>query len=104
MRLQLSPMAAVDIEWIHEYTATEWGEGQAKKYVHAIWDALEGLQEAPERWRLRPDIYPGARVRDCGSHLIIYRIRNDAVQISRVLHKAMNLKAHIPRTFMGDEY
>ena len=41
MRLRLSKLAIEDITLIHDYTVGEWGEEQAVKYVHALWDALE---------------------------------------------------------------
>jgi toxin ParE1/3/4 len=103
MRLRFSKLALDDIALIHDYTVGEWGEEQALKYVGALWDALGEIATAPDRWRLRPDIYPGSRTRVCGSHLIIYRTRDGKVEISRILHGAMNLRAHVPRDFMGDE-
>lgn len=103
MRLRFSKLALDDIALIHDYTVGEWGEAQAVKYVGALWDALEEIAADPERWRLRPDIYQGSRARVCGSHLIIYRTRDGRVEISRILHGAMNLREQMPRDFMGDE-
>lgn len=103
MRLILSKLAIEDIATIDDYTVAKWGVEQAVRYVHALWDALEEIQEAPTRWRPRPDIHPDCRVRICGRHLVIYRIRDDAVEISRILHGAMTVEQHVPRSFMGDE-
>ena len=103
MQLRLSKLAIGDITLIHDYTVGEWGEEQAVKYVHALWDALEEVAAAPERWRLRPDIFDGCRARVCASHLIIYRVREGTVEIGRILHGAMNLRDHVPRDFFGDE-
>ena len=103
MRLRLSRLAIEDIMLIHDYTVGEWGEEQAVKYVHALWDALEEVAATPERWRLRPDIYEGCRARVCASHLIIYRVHEGSVQIGRILHGAMNLREHMPQDFFGDE-
>ena len=57
MRLRFSKLALDDIALIHDYTVGEWGEEQAVKYVGSLWDALEEIAAAPERCRLRPDIY-----------------------------------------------
>ena len=103
MRLRFSRRALDDLTLIHDYSVGEWGETQAVKYVSALWDALEEIAVAPERWRLRPDIYPGCRARVCGSHLIIYRVREEKSEIGRILHGAMNLREHVPRDFMGEE-
>ncbi len=103
MRLRLSKLALDDLTLIHDYTLGEWGEEQAVKYVHTLWGALEEIASSPERWRLRPDIYPDCRARVSGRHLIIYRARDGQVEISRILHGAMNLRDHVPPGFMGDE-
>ena len=102
MRLRFSRLALDDIALIHDATVNEWGGEQAVKYVGALWDALEEISAAPERWRPRPDIYHGCRARVCGRHLIIYRTRDSRVEISRILHGAMNLPEHVPQDFMGE--
>lgn len=101
MRLRLSKLALEDIKNIHDYTVVEWGEEQALKYISLIWNTLEQIQCAPDRWRLRPDIYPGCRACVCGRHLIIYRVRDGVAEISRILHGAMNLREHMPPDFIG---
>ena len=103
MRLQISKLALGDLAAIYDHTLAEWGEAQAIKYVNSLWDAMEEIQRAPERRRLRNDIYPGSRARGCGRHLIIYRSRKGEIQVSRVLHRAMDLKRHVPPSFMGEE-
>ena len=102
MRLKLSTLALEDLSLIHDYTLAEWGEAQTVRYVNALWDALEVISTTPCRWRLRPEIYPECRARSCGSHLIIYRVRTGCVEISRILHGAMNLREKVPENFMGE--
>jgi len=65
-----------------------------------LWDALEEIQIDPTRWRLRPDIHKEARVRVCGRHLIIYRIHNERVEVSRLLHGARKLPENLPPSFI----
>ena len=103
MKFRLSKLAQEDIAHIYDYTLAEWGEEQAVQYISALLDVLEEIKAAPDQWRLRPDIYPGSRIRVCGRHLIIYRVRNRIVEFSRILHGAMNLDDHIPPNFMGTE-
>jgi toxin ParE1/3/4 len=102
MRLHLSRLALQDLAAIYDFTVGAWGKDQATKYVSQLWDSLEEIREAPERWRLRPDIYPNCRARACERHLIIYRSHGGAVQISRILHGAMNIQEHIPPLFMPE--
>ncbi len=101
MRLILSSLALEDIALIHDYTVDEWGLEQALKYVNALWDALEEIAETPNRWRVRDDIYKGSRARVCGSHLVIYREREGSLEVSRILHGAMNIRDNVPANFMG---
>ena len=103
MRVRLSKLALEDIALIDDFTVEKWGVEQAVKYINAIWDALEEIQQTPDRWRPRPDIHPDCRARVCGRHLIIYRVRNGLVEISRILHGAMNLSDHVPSNFMGED-
>jgi toxin ParE1/3/4 len=101
MSLRLSRLAMEDIAQIHDYTVRKWGDQQALKYMHRLWDALEEIAAPPERWRERPRIYPGCRARVSGSHLIIYRVRDGLVEVSRILHGAMDASSHVPPGFMG---
>lgn len=103
MHVRLSKLNLEDIALIDDFTVAKWGVEQAVKYINAIWDALEEIQRAPDRWRLRRDIHPDCRARVCGRHLIIYRVRNGVVEISRILHGAMNLSDHIPPNFMNED-
>ena len=102
MRLKLSKLALEDIESIYDYTVAEWGNEQADRYVGALWDAMLAIEKEPERWRLRRDIHPGCRTCLSGRHLIIYRIGVGGIEISRILHGAMNLRDHIPPGFFKE--
>ncbi len=103
MSFRLSKLAQEDIALIHDHTIAEWGERQASKYVSALLDALDEINQAPDRWRVRDDIYPGCRARVCGRHLIIYRVRDGIVEFSRILHGAMSLGDHVPDNFMAED-
>lgn len=102
MRFRLSKLAQEDIGLIDDYTVSLWGIEQADRYIAGLLDALEEIQLAPERWRLREDIHPGSRLRVYQRHLILYRIRNGTVEVGRILHGAMNLSDHVPEDFMGE--
>lgn len=101
MSLRLSQLALEDIALIHDYTLQKWGEQQAVTYMHDLWNALEEIKVTPDRWREPPQIHPGCRARVCGSHLIIYRVRAGVVEISLILHGAMDPRRHVPPDFMG---
>ncbi len=102
MRLRLSKLALLDLEDIHEYTWDQWGEEQAARYSALIADALETIAREPERWSLRNDIYPGFQVCLSGKLAILYRSHGGQVEVSRVLHGAMDLARHVPSNFISE--
>ena len=53
MRLRISKLAYSDLDSIYAQTISRWGQEQADLYLHALWDALEKVAAAPERWRPR---------------------------------------------------
>jgi plasmid stabilization system protein ParE len=80
MHLRFSKLALDDLTLIHDYTVGEWGEDQAVKYVNALWDALEEISAAPERWRLRPDIYEGCQAAILSRSQIEHFLQNSPKQ------------------------
>ena len=103
MRLRLSKFAYDDLNSIYAYTLGIWEQGQADRYITHLWDSLETLAKDPEHWRIRDELYPGCRVRITGKHAILYRLHDDRVEISRILHGSMDFTRHIPPDFMGGE-
>ena len=101
MRFRLSQSAFGDLDSIYRDTLERWGQEQADRYVGVIWTAFEKVVEAPDRWRLRDELYPGCRIYFCGRHAILYRVHEGRIEIARVLHDAMDFPKHIPPDFMG---
>jgi toxin ParE1/3/4 len=103
MRPRLSKLALSDLEDIHDYTCNVWGAEKADQYIGQIAEALEMITRMPERWRVRNEIHPDCRVCLSGKHAILYRVCDGKIEVSRILHGAMNLPHHVPPNFMGDE-
>ena len=99
--MRLSKLALGDLDSIYSDTAEKWGREQADNYVGDIWFAFEKVAQAPERWRLRNELHPGCRICFTGRHAILYRIREDRVEIARVHHDHTDFPRHIPKDFMG---
>jgi toxin ParE1/3/4 len=88
MLVRWTKPAADDLTHICDYTLEQFGAIQARRTALAIYECAESLHTLPGRGR------PG-RVRDTRElivsglpFLIIYRIREDSVEITRVLHGA----------------
>ncbi len=91
----LSPAARADIEGIWDYTLRHWGEAQAERYTWNIRDACEALGNGTLSGRSAEDIRAGYRKAAVGSHVMFYRMREDVVEIVRILHRSMDVGRHI---------
>jgi toxin ParE1/3/4 len=82
----LSPDARADFTDILLYTWQQWGEDQRDRYEAILTQAIAALAEFPEAGALRPLLFPGCRVRVVELHILYYRIRNDKIEVVRILH------------------
>ncbi len=48
------PQARIDAAEIYAYTAEEWGERQAERYLRKLISRLESFAETPALWRRLP--------------------------------------------------
>ena len=81
---ELTKAAADDLADIYRYTYTEYGEGQAERYVGQIKERLPILAHA---------IHGIARYRrfNVGRHAVIYRKGGAGIVVVRVIHGARNI-------------
>ncbi len=75
-----------------------WGKPKRDAYVADLEARLLGLAEQPEPGRRRADIDPAYRSFPYGAHVIFYIVRDHAIDIIGVPHKARDLNA-----FFGDQ-
>lgn len=95
MKLALTPRAGQDIDEIFDFTAGTWGVEQAEAYIHGLRASLERLTRFPQLGRPIEDIRPGMRLMNTGSHIVIYRIGDDTIEVIRILHKRMDTERHL---------
>jgi toxin ParE1/3/4 len=91
----LSPAAQADFTDILQYTLQTWGEAQMWAYRDLLDRALRRLIDNPLAGCIRPEISAVHRFHPAGSHLIVYRVTEHAVEVSRILHGRMDLKHHL---------
>ncbi len=96
MKLTITHAALDDLRAIRTYTLATWGVEQEKRYLDRLWARFEAVRSDPNRYRLRPDLFPGCRIAAEGSHVILFRAGENALEIVRVLHAAMDFKRHLP--------
>lgn len=87
-RLALSAAASADLDEIHQHTAEQFGEDQARRYLAGLRDALDLLTTQPGMGTV---VQPGSEIR-CwihrGHYRVLYRDRGDYLEIARMLHTA----------------
>lgn len=95
MRLALTPRAGQDIDEIFDFAAGAWGVEQAGACIRGLQAALERLTRFTGLGRPIEDIRPGMRLMNAGSHIVIYRIGDDSIEVMRILHKRMDIDRHL---------
>ncbi len=99
MTCHLAQAAIEDLESIEDYTVRTWGAEQADRYLAMLWATFEQIGANPSRWRLRPELHPDCRLCLAGRHAILFRVRDERVEIARVLHDAMEFPRHAEGLF-----
>lgn len=92
----LTNKAVLDLSAIWEYTVNIWSERQADKYYFILLDSCQDLAEGKVTGKDYTEINTeilGFRV---GQHMLFYRkLKDDKVEIARILHTQMDLKNRI---------
>jgi toxin ParE1/3/4 len=86
---RFSALARLDLIEIGAYTVEAWGEEQALSYLDSLEHCFGQLASLPEMGRPCDRIRPGYRRIEHQKHVIFYRIDDEGVFISRILHQRM---------------
>ena len=78
-----------DLADIDAYTLNEWSEAQAEHYLRQLESCCARLAQNPLLGRACAQIRPGLRRIEQGRHVIFYRLAEDGIVVSRILHQAM---------------
>ena len=90
----LSSQAEEDFADILQYTLEMWGEAQAYTYRAVIDKGLLTIQQYPQIGHEYPELSEAHRLFPAGRHIIIYRVSDAAVFVSRILHERMDITRH----------
>ena len=80
---------------ISRYTRKRWGHEQAAAYAANLRDQIKSLREFTLRFPEFDGKYDGLRQMHCGHHMVFYLVTNDAIEIIRVLHEAMDFSGRL---------
>lgn len=97
-RHRLTSAAKSDLIGIWNFTEDEWGTAQADFYLLGLEECVELLAVSPQVGRKRDEILQGCRSFEHQSHVVFYRIVEDAIDVLRILHRRMD----VVRRFSGD--
>jgi toxin ParE1/3/4 len=94
-RLTLSPETQKDLIDILRYTGEKWGQEQLLTYRDKLNDALLIIERNPQIGRLSRALPDTHRLYFVGSHVIVYRIQEDTIEVVRVLHQRMSIPRNL---------
>ncbi len=99
MPWRLTEPAARDLLSIAEYTAHQWGDGQAWKYKATLIKQFDRIAEDPFLLgsRAQDEYSPGSRSILVERHVVVYRLREGVTEVLRILHQRMDLSLHYLR-------
>ncbi len=97
-QLELTRQARKDVERILSKTEEVWGCKQADIYESLLHDALDTIQQNPQRGKARPDLKEGLFCFGAGRHILFYRLDCQVIYIMRILHDRMDYIRHLKET------
>jgi toxin ParE1/3/4 len=95
--IRLTPLARVDLDEIWSHTAKTWGREQAEAYLLGMNATMQLLAKHPKLGRNIDDIRQGYFKFPAASHILIFRMSPEAMEIIRILHKSMDVERHLPK-------
>ncbi|WP_374090898.1 type II toxin-antitoxin system RelE/ParE family toxin [Methylomicrobium lacus] len=78
-----------------QYTLDTWGETQTYAYRAILDKALLAIQQYPQIGHVRPELSAAHRLFPASRHIIVYRVKDNAVYVSRILHERMDITRYI---------
>jgi len=93
-QIKLRPLAEADLEQIWLYTFKRWSLEQADKYVRDLVAAMVDLAGDAKTGGLC-SVREGYCQYAVGSHIVFYRVTSDALDVTRILHRRMDVERHL---------
>jgi toxin ParE1/3/4 len=93
--VRLAPDAQRDYDDILLYSFLTWGELQMLQYRTSLDQALAELGDYPEIGRQRDQLFPGCRSLHVERHVLYYRIKDQEIEIARILHEHADAVRHL---------
>lgn len=81
---RIGEQAHVDLEEIWDYIAAD-NPAEAGRFVAQLIGQIETLAASPNIGRVRPEFTGDLRCFPCGNYLIFYCLRNNVIEVIRIL-------------------
>jgi len=92
--LRLSRRAANDLAEIADYTISEFGIDQARRYRDQLEACFQSLLANPQLGRSAEEVAPGLRRIRQQAHVVFYKAMKDQLLIVRILHHSMDFEQY----------
>ena len=93
---RISQQAIDDLNDIWVYIFNKWSKKQADRYYDLIMEEIEFIADNYLVGKSAEHTRKNYRITKIKSHLIFYRkIKNEIVEIVRILHQRMDIKIHM---------
>jgi plasmid stabilization system protein ParE len=95
-KIHLSPRASSTLLEIYQYSKTEFGPAQAKKYLMGFRKTLDRLLAFPKMGTV---VAPNLEVRRfrCQEHWILYRQTAEGIEVGVILDQRQDFAQHLDR-------
>jgi toxin ParE1/3/4 len=91
MKLQVAPLARLDLDHIHDYIARD-KPAAARKWLKLTTNQFKLIATNPYVGQARKDVGIDLRSVSHGNYVIFYRLRSNVLEIVRVLHGARDIQ------------
>jgi toxin ParE1/3/4 len=88
MRLIPSDAALGDLEEINRFSVARFGQAVAERYLGAFFEAFDQIEQYHAIGAPVVGARLGVRALKCGQHRIYYTLRDDIINVERLLHVA----------------
>ena len=93
--VRLTPQARTDLDDIWTYTAKQWSLDQTEAHMRTLDASFRLLARHPGMGRGMDDIREGYFKFPAASHILIFRIRKERVEIVRIMHKSSDVETEL---------
>ena len=94
-KLDLTGRALRDLVGILNYSAEQWGQKTADKYLRELEAGLERLKANPNLLQRHPDFGSGLTFYRVSKHLLVCDVQSNSIVVLTVIHASMDIPSRL---------